>query len=229
MPSYIEDQLENYTTEEYDEVVKYLEHSENVLAKQFIETDSYFNLKIDSINKLFCFDGSFFSEPLYLKFSQVADFDLVYSPEEYKDGFLSEKVFGTVSLKLKMNFPEFEYEYELATNVKAKAHKRFFSNKIDYELPNNMQNFSYIFVSTWYDALAAENGESETVDDNTKLQQALALFMLDSINDTDPESLKAHRNRLILAFHPDKGNSDDNKYAQKINAAYDTIIEAMKR
>ena len=61
-----------------------------------------------------------------------------------------------------------------------------------------------------------------------EVQKALALFMFDSVADLTVEALKAQRNKLIKAFHPDQGESDE-AYAKKINAAYELLSDVLAR
>ena len=52
--------------------------------------------------------------------------------------------------------------------------------------------------------------------------------MIDSLNDITLDELKSLRNKLIRTFHPDAGGETDSKYAQKINAAFETIKQAIQ-
>lgn len=61
---------------------------------------------------------------------------------------------------------------------------------------------------------------------NTALQQAEAMFMLDKGYTYD--DVKHSRNLLMKAFHPDFNDVDD-KYAQKINAAFDVLRKECKK
>ncbi len=81
----------------------------------------------------------------------------------------------------------------------------------------------------WYTLLSNPAYEGFVSDhaDGGKIGQAMDLFMIDSLDEKNLEELKLHRNALIKAFHPDNGEQDA-AYAQKINTAYRTILNAMK-
>ena len=74
-----------------------------------------------------------------------------------------------------------------------------------------------------YDRLLDEEIGSEYTGISLELQQAMSLFMIDDLSVITLSELKAQRNRLIKTFHPDKATDADAKYAQKINAAYETL------
>ena len=61
-----------------------------------------------------------------------------------------------------------------------------------------------------------------------EIREALAVFLFDDINEVTLDKLKSQRNKLIKSFHPD-GTNEDEKYAQKINAAYELIRNAIKQ
>ena len=55
-----------------------------------------------------------------------------------------------------------------------------------------------------------------------EIREALAVFLFDDISEVTLEKLKTQRNKLIKSFHPD-GTNENEKYAQKINAAYELL------
>ena len=100
-----------------------------------------------------------------------------------------------------------------------------------YDNPDGMDDFMLYFERSWREAL--EQAEYDDCFDYqegniSELQQAMSLFMIDSLDEITPEGLKALRNKLIKTFHPDAGTDDDTKHAQKINAAYEIIKNALK-
>ena len=55
----------------------------------------------------------------------------------------------------------------------------------------------------------------------------LPIVEFDSVDEVTEESLKQQRNVLMKAFHPDN-NEDGEKYAKKINDAYDLLSQLVK-
>ncbi len=227
IPSYIQKCLPSYSLEQYRELKKYIEYSNNELSKLFNENHDFYSLHIDTEHEIFYFDSGLFSEPLYLKFSNINDFDLVFSPDELKESMFGDKVTGKIFFKIKMNIPYFYYEKVLAKDVKAKAKTSFFGSKVEYENPKGMSEFLFYFLSAWRNATVIndeqEFSSSNSANPTNELQQAMALFMVDDLTKVTLEELKNHRNRLIKTFHPDIASETDTKYAQKINSAYEIL------
>lgn len=67
----------------------------------------------------------------------------------------------------------------------------------------------------------------EKYNGNQELREALAVFLFDDISEVTLDKLKSQRNKLIKSFHPD-GTNEDEKYAQKINAAYELLKNLVK-
>lgn len=245
IPNYIATCLGEYNYEQYQDLRSYLEESENTLSKLFRENHSFYAIHIDTEHELFYIDIDY--PRVYLKFEDVADFRLEYEADEVKEGLLGDKVTGKIYLKLKMYSPYFYKEAVLASNVKASANVRdgLFQKKVKYSNPKGMDDFLHYFLSTWrsasdakYARLAEElnryNAEferaaaEETYQANTgevadRLQQAMALFMIDDLSKVTLSEVKTQRNRLIKTFHPDMGVEADTHYAQKINEAYELL------
>lgn len=127
-----------------------------------------------------------------------------------------------------MSTPYFYHDEVLISNAKAKAKKKLFGSKIEFESPNGMDEFIYYFTRAWEADVEEANAEfGGNTDASLELQQAMALFMIDNLGDTTLEDLKILRNRLIKTFHPDAGETDNAKHAQKINAAYEILSKAL--
>jgi len=237
IPSYIKDNLDSYSLDEYHSLKEYIEHSIKVLKNKFVETQAFQGIHIDSDHKLFYIED-FLSEPLYLEFKNLLEFELLFAAGEYKEGFLDEKVVGKLLMQMKVETPYFYLEKVLTNKIKAPAKKSFFGNKVQYENPKGMDEFLTFFKMAWYKALeedyskensSKENGyDSEYVVNTNELQQAMNLFMIDDINSITVDELKKMRNRLIKTFHPDLNSAADTKYAQKINAAFDVLNNYLK-
>lgn len=235
IPYYIHSCLsDRYTIEMYDNLLNYLTYSNEILRLKFHETQSYHSLHIDTESRIFYIGSGITDETLFLEFKNISRFNMLFKPEDMKDGVLGTKVTGKILFELGMDTPYFYFEEVLTSNAKAKAKKTFFGNHIEYENPAGMDDFLFYFNHCWEMALE-EADESfydtsyDNVDENSsKLSQAMALFMLDEIDTVSLEQLKTIRNRLIKTFHPDLGNEGDVKHAQKINEAYEIIKEAIE-
>lgn len=236
VPSYMRESFySRYDLDDYRALRQYADYSNEVLRPQFHETHKYYSIHIDTEHLIFYLGDWIDDKTLFLRFDHLTDFDLVYHADEYKEGMASNKVYGRLLLKVKMNYPYFYYETKLDEKAKAKAKKSLFGTNIEYENPKGMDDFLLYFMEAWktglrdldldddeddfddgYDAVSGGTQSSE-------LAQAMALFMIDDLSTVTPSELKEQRNRLIKTFHPDKASSNDTKYAQKINSAYDIL------
>lgn len=233
LPSYMYDSVSNhYTLEDYKSFLEYSHYSSTVLRPMFHETQHYHTLHIDTENHLFYIGYGIDDDTLILHFHNIDDFDLLFSAEKFKEGIIGDKVQGKVLFKIKMQQPYFYHEKILDYAAKAKAEKKFFGNKVEYENPKGMDDFLLYFHA----ALASCQDENYYEDEPTvgtspcsdELHQAMTLFMIDDLNDITLSDLKEQRNRLMKTFHPDKASDDDTKYAQKINSAYDILNQYLK-
>ncbi len=229
IPGYINKCLGDYTLEQYRELKNYIVYSNDILSKKFNENHWFHTLHIDTEHSLFYFDTGFFSKPIYFEFNNICDFDLVFSPNEIKEGFFGDKVIGKILFKLKMNNPYFYYEEIIARDVKAKAKTSFFGSKVEYDNPKGMDEFYLYFMTAWQDAIAAESYDNYKQENKgstpNELQQAMTLFMIDDLSIVTLEEIREQRNRLIKTFHPDTNSETDTQYAQKINASYKILKE----
>ena len=91
-----------------------------------------------------------------------------------------------------------------------------------------MDDFLGAFLFAWVTSQNEDvNNTGDPKEHVSELEQAMALFMLDSLDGVTLEELKVHRNRLMKVFHPDKGSVEDTRYAQKINNAYEVLSAAV--
>lgn len=220
---------DHYDLAAYRSFLEYIEYSNNELRPQFRETHYYYTIHIDTENKIFYLGYDINDKTLFFNFRNIEDFDLIFKAEEFKEGMLGDKVKGELLLILKMNFPYFYHEEILDYSAKAKAKKKLLSNRVEYDNPKGMDEFLLFFQTAWKasleEAYAQEQYENDSKDValSNELQQAMALFMIDRFEDLTLERIRAQRNRLIKAFHPDKGSAEDTAYAQKINGAYEVL------
>lgn len=216
--------LESYSLEDFCVFKQHKVYSDEALRPNFEETDSYQTLHMDSLNGLFYIGYAIDKDTIFLQFKDIVRFELFFNPKELKNGIIGQKVEGDVLFQLEMKHPYFKYEAKLDKDVKAKVKKELFGTKVTYENPKGMDEFAAAFTYAWVlDSEAATESASVKSYQSAELQQAMALFMLDNLDGITLEELKSHRNRLIKAFHPDKGSADDTRYAQKINNAYEVL------
>ena len=233
-PSYLTNRLDQYTLEKFNDLIDYVNYSKNELSKIFTETHSYKNIHLDSEHGLFYID-ELTSENLILKLENVENFDFMFSPEEYKEGFLNDKVYGDVLLGITVNVPFFVLEKKIAKHVKTKAKTSFFGKKVEYEIPQEVSEFNYYFEEATIRAIHIRDFES-TNNGNTyqesgtnsasELQQAMSLFMIDDLNNVSLDEIKKQRNRLVSIYHPDKNANIDEKFMKKINNAFEILKKA---
>lgn len=233
IPKYMETSVKNsYTIDDFNGFKNYLNTESKVLKEKFRETKSYYTLHIDAVNKIMYIGKRITEDTLFLKFSDIEEFELTFSADEFKEGILGDKVTGKVLFLIKYAYPSFYHEEVLDYAVKTSAKKSFFGSKVSYSNPPEMDEFLEFFYKAWGKALDAEqkrleeelyNEYKSAWSEPDELQQALSLFMFDSIEEVTLEFLRAQRNRLMKTYHPDTGSETDNKFAQKINAAYEII------
>lgn len=235
IPSYMKKSAyKKYALDDYRNFKEYITYSNKHLRPVFHETHSFYKLHIDTENLIFYIGYGIDEETIFFDFEDVTRFDMVFCAEDYKDGLLGSRVRGKIMVELGVSFPYFYYDDILVNNAKAKARKTFMGSKIEYGNPDGMDDFMFYFERAWREALEqaeeddddSSNYESSSI---SELQQAMSLFMIDNLDEITPEKLKALRNKLIKTFHPDIGTDEDNKHAQKINAAYEIIKDAINK
>lgn len=228
IPSFIKTCMDGiYSLEDYHHLMDYLKESNEVLKQKFKETGTYQSLHLDAFNGLFYIEDSMWEEPVYLKLSNIVEFELLFSPDTLKEGIMRDKVYGRTLFRVGMSEPFFYYEKIIERKAKAKAKKVFFGTKLECENPKGMDDFLLSFRAA-YDACMKHSYDydHDNVESNegpTPLQRALALFMYDNLEAVTMENLKAQRNKLIKTFHPDLGSEENNQFAQKINEAFEVL------
>ncbi len=246
IPEYMQDTVrKSYTLDDYHGLKNYWEITNKELRAVFKATQSFHGLKIDTENKIFCISRLLEENNLYLNFIDIEEFDLVFVPEELKEGIFNDKVVGKVLMQIKHNYPYFYYETVLAKNIKSSAKQKFFGAKVEYQMPKEMEEFLTFFNLSRNKAIDDEierlkkEGYSESYnydssdgyynrngnnsDNLSEFEKAMALFMFDNTDEITLSILKAQRNRLMKIYHPDSGTPEDTKFTQKINTAYEIL------
>ncbi len=220
--------------DEYHGKIAYLEENSKI-AEIFEENHVFSGIHLDTTHHYFYVNALSQSPKVYLNFADVEQFDLAFIAKEYKDGVISgKKVEGKITMSLRVSSPEFFFEDVIDSKAKAPAKKGFLSNKVVYDSPVGMDEFMYYFEEAVAVA-KAQRAEDEgyqsskaSPNDLSLLQQAMVLYMLDTLDGVTKDQLKAQRNRLIKTFHPDNGDpADTTRYAAKINEAYDVLCDAI--
>ncbi len=244
IPSYMLDTvLKVYTLDDFRGLKNYLNTTNKEYAQKFRETRSFYTLHVDTENRLLYIGNKIEEKTMFLRLADIVEFDLLFSADEYKEGIVHDKVYGKILFQIKYEYPYFYHEEILAKDVKATAKQSFFSTKVEYGNPKDMVEFLTFFLLAQNKAIDEEIGqleneygcfdyqvpEYEIGKDNNELVQALGLFMFDSVNDLTMENLRIQRNRLMKAYHPDIGLPEDNKFAQKINNAYEILKKHLEQ
>ena len=242
IPGAITSCLRDYDYEDFLSLKAYMEESKTQLEKVFKENHSFYGIHIDTEHELFYLDSIY--PKTYLKFENLSECSLEFIADEAKEGVFGVKVTGKIFFKIKMNDPYFFKDEILKEGVKttARVEKGLFKNTVKYDNPKGMDDFIHYFNDCWTRAVNAklerlarileedpytsayeQSYQTAQTAENSELQQAMALFMIDDLSGLTLSDLKAQRNRLIKAFHPDTGSYEDTSYAQKINQAHDVL------
>lgn len=232
LPYYLRDY--DFDLETYKGYVQYIKKQQELCRNIFKETRNYATIHVDTEHALFylsdkIFGNSIDDNTLFMRLQDIEEFDLIFSPDTYKEGTFGDKLKGNVLMRLKMRMPEFYYEDTVVYGETAKVKKGLLGSKYSYQEPTSLTDFLTFFNLARDAANEVENyvdNELYAANNNFELQQAMALFMIDSLDEITPEKLKSLRNKLIMTFHPDKGD-DDKRHLQKINAAYEIIIKEL--
>lgn len=221
--------LSDYDFEDFQALQRYFNYSNMTLRPLFRETHKYYSIHIDVKSQVFYLGDRINDKTLFLRFAQLEEFELSYHPDQYKEGIFRDRVYGRILVKLKMETPYLYYEEKLDENVKSKAKKALYAANIEYENPREMDEFLWQFTTTWNASIEDQEPDDSNTEESldrpksNELSQAMALFMIDDLSAVTLSELKEQRNRLIKTFHPDKASTNDTKYAQKINSAYDIL------
>ena len=180
-------------------------------------------LKIDVENKLFSVGEAIPQKAIY-SFNSVFTHDFSCDVDEKK-----AKQIGRKHTDLYINMFYFLGNPCINDNICIKVttcsveKSGFLNKKRNYEFEHGEGYVLQMFSALVYEA---QHKNDKNVVELDELQKALALFMFDSLSDLTAEDIKAQRNTLIKAFHPDNVDSDAS-YSQKINEAYEVLMKAV--
>ena len=130
IPTYMWDSFRhNYELEDCLELKEYFQYSDDVLRPMFRETHKYYNVHIDTENRLMYIGSAIDARTVFFHLRNVDEFSLTFSAEEFKEGVLNDKVTGKILLGIKMGTPGFYYEKIIDRKAKAKAKKKLLRKK----------------------------------------------------------------------------------------------------
>ena len=229
IPEYMMNSISNaYTLEDYNQLLNYIEYSDNTLNETFTETQCYCDIHLDSEHGLLFIGNPYSDTKIIWELHRIESFELVFSPEKYKEGMLGDVVTGKILFQIKVQYPYFYHEKIVKKGVKAKAKTTFFKTKVEYENSKGMDEFLLHFQIAYEKSVLneetkrAQQTSAGIFPEHDELQQAMAVFMLDGLGSVTIQDLQNQRKKLLKVFHPDNGE-EDTKYAQKINNAYEVI------
>jgi len=235
IPNWIsEHAIKEWQIQSYQEFKNYLQYSETSLRPIFQETHHYNQLLLDVDHGIFCIVDNFFrsisKETIFLEFKNLYNYNFEFLPEEFQSGILSDKVKGKISFGFVTHTPFLAGEFLLDSEAKAKAKTNLLHTKVSYETPKTLAEFESAFTMGYYMHAPETNQESQMGTEAVRgeLQNALTLFMFDSLDGVSLEDLKAQRNRLIKAFHTDNDQSASSQFSAKINTAYDLLKKELE-
>ncbi len=217
LPAFYFGKFQNMSSEDFKELYSYMNKDSLELKKKFKKGQKFSHLKLDTANGILCY-GQKHTEPIYLKIENVSHFYL-----EFFEG--ATEGIGSVKMELECDYPQMSiYEVLSETEIGTECYN-FMDLFISAKNYNNKQQTKNEYKK--FEDFREEKTFEEPKHD-PELEKALNLFMFDSVSDITEESLKKQRNRLIKSFHPDLGDENDTKYAQKINDAYALLAKYVK-
>ena len=188
---------------------------------KFVPDEVYgYELAVDTERGLFSI-GTGKKGGLVFRFADLSDYDLNFKPEEVKEGILGDKVKGNEFVAVELACPKVYIEEVIKYGVSLRLRKTgFFSSKYEYEFSDGFSKVIRAFSVCVAVEIARRNGEyqNEKVNIN-EVEEALALFMFDSMDEVTLESLENMRNTMVNSVHSGQNTS----YLQKIDDAYDLL------
>ena len=206
-------------------------------ANQFHKTCSYGICQIDEDNQLIAIcknsninrKGKLRRNPLDIyDLKYLKDIKLDMRPCSVQKGPLT----GNLRLYLSLSKPQAQIDVIIASKVKMNTRKD--GNYLSYTEPNDLIFFRSLLASTIESAQNTlntgwcENSDSTDIscerilsNNDSKYRDALNVFMLD--DDYTEQDLKRQRNILLKDFHPDAGNTDNEKFTERIVESYEIL------
>ena len=140
----------SYTFDLYNHFKEYIDYSNKYLRPMFMETNSFYELHLDTIHMLLYIGSGITNDTVFFHLRNIEDYTLEFDPDEYKEGVFTERVKGNVTATIKMTDPPFLYHNKLAGGVKANASKSLFGSTVKYDNPKGMDEFDSALRASWY-------------------------------------------------------------------------------
>lgn len=195
-------------------------------------------------------DSGVFSLPGYedstvYKLTDVDEMLFNVSHTEIQKGLVKPYITGDITFETRLVNLGLTIKVVIAKKIKLITDYDKQTNTYTYDLPDEYQIFmgriscakqKADFLkqkSADHDCSSHERktfeNEHQAKQDKKKIQpdlrDALTLFMMNE-SELSPESIRSQRNRLLKTYHPDEGG--ENRFSEKINAAYDILSQYIK-
>lgn len=155
MPSEMSEELTGRPYGDFFYLRNYVDEVNPVLAKRFRETHKFHGIHLDTAHDLFYLDGLY--PTIYFQLKDLDEFELEFTPDEVKDGFLGAKVTGKIYLRVRIEELLLFVDKVIAKDVKASAKiGGVVSKKVTYENPKGMDEFIHHMLAAREHALNAE-------------------------------------------------------------------------
>lgn len=206
----------NWTVEEYKDFLDYKN-------PDYTETDKLGGLSLDR-------RGYIKIDGVVIPASEIEGYDFAFGVSSFKKGLIADKVSGEGRFRVSIRRPSITRTLSLGI-LTSSAQKR--NDGIKYEIPKNLQKMQAL-LSRMTQQIPEEpyQGAGQNTYQNSsqntaqprrdkEFEDALTLFMFDSLDNITAVELRSQRNRLIKTFHTDAGG--ETEQAEKINAAYEVL------
>lgn len=214
-----------YEKNEFRTYIEWENQYRELFKEKFHCDYKYLSLEVDARHALLKVENVIYH------FAQLQQAKFVINEVKENKAFKNATVKGKLGLNLECHTPAYGNNAIIIDHsFKFKGHKdSVFGGEYEYDLPEDLLQVEAMIQYLLYNYNLVEEpliGGSDAPEQNaqevSELSKAMALFMIDSLDNVTEESLKSQRNILIKAFHPD--NSDvEASYAQKINDAYSLL------
>lgn len=256
LPSLAVSLVSHLTSYDLQGLIRYADEIVPGLRGVFTETSSYGSLHIDEYNNLFAVCGKKHVDKAGKPDESVKDIyraaslrGISFSIVPDKEQKNRNKVTGSVKLTVFLNEPQMDASTVIREHISCACH-RVDDLHVAFDEPNDLVFFRGTFnrmlarIYGEYTRSEEENKEEEWERDNGRNRQeygrqtwereepdseyakAKAAFMLED-GYTEKE-LKAQRNRLLKAFHPDEGDAGTTLYAQNVNRYYEILLDNLR-
>lgn len=196
----------------------------------FQETHKYGMIHLDSIHGLFWLENGFvfLENALIFDLKYVKDFDFTFVGMQLKEGIFSDKVKGEVYFTINSYLPFYSDNISVGEDKASATVSGVFNKQVYYDLPEKVKRFSdTLQMSLALSQNDTDNSSSSSIPDDKELENAMSLFMIDDVSEITSQLLRDQRNKLLKTYHSDNGEMNE-KYAQKINTAYDLLHKHIK-